>query len=237
MYGIIYKATNLVNGKVYIGQSAQTLHERRYMHEYEAFYTKKTSTKIFHKAIKKYGVENFNWTEIDCAYSKSELDDKEEFWINFYKSYIGFESHNGYNMTTGGEGGSMAHTEETKQLLSEMKKELFKEGFIHPMKGKKHSEVARRKMSENRKGIKHSDETKKKMSESKKGKISNQVAVVQLTKDGEYVNQFPSAKEARDFLNKKNASNITYCCRGKRETAYGYRWMYLRDYQTLQLEQ
>jgi group I intron endonuclease len=117
-YGIIYKVTNLTNGKVYIGQTTYSLGKRMREHNYHAVNYNKTNV-VFYQAIKKYGEDNFNWTVIDMAYNRAELDDKEEFWIDFYRSYVGFDDSHGYNMTLGGDGRSgYTHDDETRKKIS-----------------------------------------------------------------------------------------------------------------------
>ena len=68
---IIYKITNLINGKVYIGQTTRTLEERMNEH-----YRK--SDIVVDKAIQKYGRENFSTEVVDDADSIEELNEKEE---------------------------------------------------------------------------------------------------------------------------------------------------------------
>jgi group I intron endonuclease len=58
MFGIIYKVTNLTNGKVYIGQTVRTLHQRKNSHIRDL---KKNMDIVFHHALRKYGIDNFNW--------------------------------------------------------------------------------------------------------------------------------------------------------------------------------
>jgi len=99
IYGIIYKCTNLVNGKVYIGQTVRSLKERIKDH----IQSSKNPKSVFHYAIKKYG-DNFSWDIIDSAIDKEELDYKEKYWINQYKSYA--STHKGYNVHEGGTGGN-----------------------------------------------------------------------------------------------------------------------------------
>lgn len=100
MYGVIYKITCSVNGKVYIGQTIRPLDERFKRHLNDA--EKAESPKIkFQRAIKKYGAQNFYIEKIDEASSKEELDLKEKFWINSYDS-----TKKGYNSALGGEGGN-----------------------------------------------------------------------------------------------------------------------------------
>ena len=87
----IYKVTNKVNGKVYIGQSVDIGRRwRQHMTAEDDIY--------FHKAIQKYGVDNFIWEVIEKC-KKSELDERESYWIEYYDSY-----NKGYNCTKGGDG-------------------------------------------------------------------------------------------------------------------------------------
>ena len=72
---IIYKATNKINGKVYIGQSHKSLEERMRRHKNDS--TRQDS--YFYRAIRKYGWENFSWEVIDIAETDEELDQKEVY--------------------------------------------------------------------------------------------------------------------------------------------------------------
>lgn len=93
-YGIIYRAKNNVNGKVYIGQTTKTLNERRKIHENDKF-----SCAYFHNALKKYS-NNFEWS-ILCEVlhpSASFLDLCEESFIRYYNST---DPDKGYNLIIG----------------------------------------------------------------------------------------------------------------------------------------
>lgn len=93
MFGIIYKITNLVNNKIYIGQTVQRLNKRFWRHIHES---KNLNTKmVISKAIRKYGSENFIIEEIDKAYSREELNGLEARYIQEYKS---FHRKIGYNI-------------------------------------------------------------------------------------------------------------------------------------------
>ena len=87
----IYKVTNKINGKVYIGQSVDI--GRRWRQHMTA----EVDT-YFHKAIQKYGVENFEWEVIEQC-KKKDLDEREIYWIEYYDSF-----NKGYNRTKGGDG-------------------------------------------------------------------------------------------------------------------------------------
>ena len=93
--GYIYKITNMLNGKVYIGQTIKTLEKRFSQHKNN--YTKPYfSQLILYKAFNKYGIENFSFEGIEEVPNK-DLDDREKYWIEYYDSYL-----DGYNSTIGG---------------------------------------------------------------------------------------------------------------------------------------
>lgn len=100
VYGIIYKAVNTINGKIYIGQTIRNLEIRKYFHKYDSL--NGMSDLVFHRAIRKYGWDNFDWQIIDKCYNIDELNDKEVYWIDYYKSYVHRYNSNGYNTTIGG---------------------------------------------------------------------------------------------------------------------------------------
>lgn len=108
---IIYKVTNRINGKVYIGQTVGSLSARWKKH------VKSKNNAIFHKSIRKHGAENFTVEQIDVACSKAELDQKEKYWIEYYDS---MNRSKGYNMTAGGRSGAidMKRSEETKRKIA-----------------------------------------------------------------------------------------------------------------------
>lgn len=98
MEGKIYKITNLINGKVYIGQTIQTLKQRWWRHCCNS-----GVCPYLHNAILKYGKENFT-IELITEVNKDLLDLTEKYYISLYKSN---NKHFGYNLT---EGGSRAGT-------------------------------------------------------------------------------------------------------------------------------
>ncbi len=149
---IIYKALNKANGKIYIGQTMQPLHDRIMRHLRRSYY--------FPNALKKYGIKAFDFSIIDSAGNRDELNEKEKHWIRFYNCKV----PKGYNLTDGGDGSNgLSPSSETRKKLSELNK------------GKHHSEEARRKISEAGKGRipaifgkHHSKETRIKMSEARR---------------------------------------------------------------------
>ena len=78
MYGIIYKITNLINQKIYIGQTIQALKRRFKQHINNALRNSKNLKQIhLYAAMRQYGVTNFSIEAIDTANSKEELNQKE----------------------------------------------------------------------------------------------------------------------------------------------------------------
>lgn len=118
---VIYKITNTVNGKVYIGQTIRPIMDRFLRHVNDARNNPSTHLKL-HRAMNKYGADKFTIEKIDEATTKVELDEKEQFWIKEYNS-IGF----GYNLTEGGEGGNTykcrtsSQMKKTREKLSKSK--------------------------------------------------------------------------------------------------------------------
>ena len=145
--GIIYKATNKINGMIYVGQTTQTLKKRRH--------TKYNP--CFQNAINKHG-NKIEW-EIIKEFPIKELDLMERYYI----CYLNTMYPNGYNFETGGH--------KNKTLSKETKRKLSKinTGEKHPMYGKHASEETKKKISEANKGKKYSEETIQKMSDAKKG--------------------------------------------------------------------
>ena len=166
----IYKITNKVNGKCYIGQSqdiATRFREHRYL-----LRQNKYSNKKIQNAWNKYGEENFTFEIIEeCMLD--ELDEKEMKYIKEYDSH-----YNGYNNTDGGGGiRGWKHSEEFKEKMSLSNKVNPRiptpeqiERLIEYNKTREyhHSEETKKKMKMSHKGLKATEEAKKNMSVAQK---------------------------------------------------------------------
>lgn len=123
-YGVIYKITNTINNKIYIGQTTQSI-KKRFTSHLSANYFKKMP---LHRAIKKYGRLNFVIEVIDYADGKESLNTKEIFYIKLYNS---IHHDIGYNAVMGGTG--FYNTEETEkkrvQGIKKAKKGKYPEAF------------------------------------------------------------------------------------------------------------
>ena len=94
----IYKIENLINGKIYVGQSNNI--ERRFSQHKSPYEQKRFSDKPLYKAFQKYGIENFSFSVIEeCTIE--QLNEKEKLWISKLQSLT---HQNGYNITVGGDG-------------------------------------------------------------------------------------------------------------------------------------
>lgn len=214
-YGIIYKITNLINGKVYIGQTTEKRGfkgrydysgigiERVFNYHKHFKEVGRSYNSHLYNAIKKYGFEAFEVIEeFDIGYSKEELDELEIKYIKEFNCL----NPNGYNDQIGGN--THVITEHTRNKMRANNK-----GENNPMFGRKHSEETRKKLSENhhdvskeknpmygkrgennpRYGTKHSEETKHKISEGNKGKIVSEKTKKKLS-EGRKGHKNPVAK-------------------------------------------
>lgn len=144
--GRIYCVTCLLNGKMYFGQTVHSVKRRMVGHIYSA---QRGSDHKFHRAIRKYGEENFLVEEVLTVSAptketlKAKLDFIEMRLIRKFDT-----KRNGYNSTDGGEGALGAErSEETKRKIS-----LSRIGEKNPFYGKKMSSESKRKMLDS-KGI------------------------------------------------------------------------------------
>ena len=97
---LIYKITNLINNKCYIGQTIKTAEQRWKEHQSHAFGSHPNDqNKTLYKAIRKYGLENFTFEVLqDNIETFEQLDKAEIYWIDYYNSFV-----KGYNETFGGQ--------------------------------------------------------------------------------------------------------------------------------------
>lgn len=164
---IVYKTTNLVNGKFYIGKHKQSCLE------FDGYLG---SGNILKKAIEKYGKENFVRETLAIFKCEKECYLKEKEILKEH-----WQDNNCYNLESGGRGGKTVSDESRKRMSeaakirprtphSEKTKEKMRGHKTPGMAGRKHSEETKRKMREINLGKKMSDEAREKMSAAKKGK-------------------------------------------------------------------
>ena len=153
----IYKITNLINNKIYVGQriTNNNILEDNYF----------GSGKLIKRAIEKYGLENFSKEILEVCIRES-INEREIFWINENRS---MDPSIGYNIAKGGNGGDL--------LTNNPDRENILKRMSEAMKNRVFSEEHRRKLSEGKLGEKNpiygkkmTDEEKEHLSKVTKGR-------------------------------------------------------------------
>lgn len=241
----IYKITNKVNGKVYIGQSNDI--KSRWNHEHGG---KSTSNVQLKEDINNFGLESFSYEIIAEENNQQKKDELEKFYI---KKLNSTNPELGYNISEGGFCGSF-HSDEWKKEQSERLKKYYKENpnwlteerreKLRKSGKRERTKEERKIMSERRKGFTYSEVSKKKMSESAKKRVENfgnifrdnkekHKEIIKLATEAKYKKVrcletgeiFPNIITAREKYGKN--LHITDCCKGKRKTAGGFHWEYI----------
>jgi group I intron endonuclease len=201
--GYIYKITNKIDSKIYIGQTKNDLEERWKQHR-----RKNSNCRYISYAFKKYGIDNFKF-ELICISFDEKLDEIEKYYIKKFDCLV----PNGYNLREGGN--TSKHNEETKKRISESLK--GRTDFVRPKPqlGKPHKEETKNKISESCKGRKRDI----------KSDISKCKTVLQLDENNNVINKYISAREAARQIG-VSCSSIILCCQGKRKKSMAFKWKY-----------
>lgn len=240
----VYKHTNRINGKVYIGITSQKPRDR-----WDSGWGYQQN-KHFWDSIQKYGWNNFDHEILFSNLSQSEAFVKEKELILYYDSQ---NYKKGYNNSPGGESGpglrgekhpmfGKHHTPEAKarmsarktgvpysperyaRFLASMNREEMRgrayRTIVGYNKGKSPSEETRKKIADSNRGLKRSEETKRRVGEAHK------IPILQFTISGEFVREWDCGKSAAYELSIQ-AGHISKVCRGQRKTAGGFVWRYL----------
>lgn len=161
VYGVIYKITNTINNKSYIGRRKCIKNKLGLLHRYWG------SGSYIKNAIKKYGKENFIKEYLDFAMSDEELDKLEILYIEKFGTY-----KNGYNQTVGGEHfrGEISNIKSIREKQSAWSKRFWSvqenhDSLVQKRTGRKNSDATKMLMSESAKKS-WTDERRKKASES-----------------------------------------------------------------------
>lgn len=202
----IYKITNKINGKIYVGKTLKTPQQRWSEHVRDS-YKDSCKDRPLYRAFKKYGLENFTLDIIEqCPVDK--VNERERFWIESLQTF-----KYGYNATLGGDGKHYCDYDLIYSLFQQGKN--IKE--ITQITG--YDGTTCRKALDN---FNVSSETRH-----KRGNEARSKTVIQLNKDtNEILAIFPSLREAYESIGKPQSGHIAAVCQGKRKTAYGYKWMY-----------
>lgn len=151
----IYKITNKLNGMIYIGQTIKKDPFQRIKFHFKNY---SSNHGYIHRAIQKYGSENFSILILEDTINPDELNLLEKYYIDYYNCI----APNGYNYTSGGDS-NVIKAESTILKLREagLKHPYMKKGMTAWNKGIPFSKESRQKMSEAKKGKKPSNFGKK----------------------------------------------------------------------------
>lgn len=203
----IYKINNQINGKIYIGKTLSSI-EERWKEHCKDYKKERCKKRPLYRAMNKYGIENFTIEQVEEC-SSEVVNEREIYWIEQYGSF-----KYGYNATAGGDG---------KQYLDyDLVYSLYKEGknlteISKILKCDTHSVT---KILNNF-NVSHEERVERAISQ-------NRIPVFMIDKDtNEILNSFAGLQEAENFLGKtRSKQHIAEVCKGKRITAYGYKWKF-----------
>lgn len=206
----IYKITNDINDKVYIGKTAFSIQKRFQEHCLDAF-RERCEKRPLYAAMRKYGIEHFFIEEIEQC-DDALAADREAYWIGVYEAYS-----KGYNATLGGDGKFLYDHEAIAKRLKEhpYSFDIAKEfgcciDIVRDIARQNHIEL-----------FSHSEYSKK--------------CISAYTKNGDEIQSFESTVAAAEWcfnngkcktLNSGVRSHIADAANGKRKTAYSYIWRY-----------
>lgn len=199
----IYKITNTINGKCYIGKTESTP-ELRFLEHIRDSKKERCKDRPLYRAFNKYGVENFT---IEMIEETDSPEEREVFFIQQFDSY----GRNGYNATIGGDG--RAYIDRDAVIACYQESHTFKE-------------VAE-KMNVSVDTV--SDIIQKSGIEIKPPQEQFKKAVLQIDiETGDVVAEYGSISEAAEAVGrgKVHQSNISRVCQGKRQTSLGFKWAY-----------
>lgn len=221
----IYKTTNLITNKIYIGK-------RVYRKKDDEWYI--GSGILLKKSIKKYGRENFKKEILEWCTSLEEQNKLEIYWISYFNST---DLNIGYNLSSGGDGGNIGikgYVKIANKLRGVKKSKEFCNNISKRFKGvpksKEHVEKVRQALL----GKKRPTEVVNKMSKSIKQKYDEgwespvQKTVYQYNRQsGNFIEEYKSASEVKRILNIDRKA-ICNNCLGKTKSSGGFIWSYTK---------
>lgn len=211
----IYKITNNINGKCYIGKSVN-IKERWIRHRHKGKYYSESQPKKSHlyHAMRKYGVENFTFEVIEEC-SSDKLNEREIYYISHFNSH---DPNFGYNMTLGGEG-DLKH--DRKTICDLWESGLTISDIAKQISGSRNTvkDILREC------GVRYEDEAKTRWIKKKSRPVD------QYDLNGGFIRTWPSARDAERELG-VDRTCIGDCCNYMVKQAKGFRWRYANRSET-----
>ena len=234
----IYKHTNNINGKIYIGQTNNP--DKRWGSNGEHYKPREEGTSHFYCAIKKYGWENFSHEILATCESRDQANELEQYYI---KTLDSTNPDIGYNLSSGGNirDWYAQASDERKKEYQDKRREIsyrlwsdseYREKQRIGMEKVMQSEEYKNKMSEIIKERYTDEEYKKKWKKAVRQKSGQPIQCIE-TKE-----IFRCITEATEAMGGKSQSNsINFCLNGKYKTAYGYTWRRITLEEFLELKE
>ena len=202
----IYKITNKVNGKVYIGKTLNSI-QKRWRDHLRDSKKRRCEKRPLYSAINKYGEENFEIEQIEEC-SHDILNERERYWIEYYGSF-----KNGYNATVGGDG---------RPYLDY---DLIYKTYLKTKNIKETSVLCNCSVDSIRKVLEIYGITKEIRIKNGYEVLGHSVA--KIDKNTNEIIAVYESVSAAERENPKAETHISQVCKGKRKTAGGYKWQYL----------
>lgn len=205
----IYKITNQINGKSYIGKTEKINPHERFKEHLRECKKDRCKNRPLYRAINKYGEENFKFEVLE---ETNFPEEREQYFIQYYNTY----GNTGYNATLGGDGKKYIDEEKVIESYNRLKKirsvaeelnicvdtvsSILKKNNIEIISSAQHSKI-------------------------KSGK-----KVLQIDKNSDKIlNEFNSIAEAERALGKRRKTHIGNVCNGKRKTCLGFKWKFKEE--------
>lgn len=202
----IYKITNDVNGKVYIGKTNYSIEKRFKEHCRDAI-RERCEKRPLYSAMRKYGFEHFHIEQLEEV-SLDDASERERYWIEYYKSF-----HNGYNATMGGDGKNYVDYDELV--------DLYNDGYTI----KEIKRITGRDTLTISKAVQNSGVTHEEIKE--KGYKNKLRPVAKIDSNtNKVINVYESAATAERYNG--NTRHILQSCSGRRKTCKGYKWEFIQ---------
>lgn len=215
MVGYIYKITNDINQKIYIGQTTKTLEQRLKGHISDAIHGTDVNRPLLN-AIRKYGAEHFKIELIEKCDS-SIINEREIYWISYYDAY-----YTGYNAALGGQGTRLYDQNIILDLLHQGKTCSEIINIVHCGKDTVYTTAHKNDFHLTGKTIKKDNRIKQysKLNHEYLRTFNNSHEAMQWC----IQNGFSKVQTTR--ISSAGASHIRAVCDGKRKSAYGFYWQY-----------
>ena len=221
--GYIYKIINDVNGKIYVGKTEYADPEKRWKEHLFDYQRRRCEKRPLYSAMNKYGTEHFHFEIIEETTNTVE---REQYWINKLRTYVGFDDCNGYNATLGGDGKCYLNLDEDEVIRYHIEEAYYIAGNTANNFNVDFGTINKILVKNNVGWLKNRDSARMKS-------YLNSNDIVQVDKNTKYIlNRFESRKEANLFMGKEKCNGtIADACnlrRGNR-SAYGYLWYNGKD--------